>query len=252
VAAIAGAAALDPRTFGIWLPSDLPLPVGDVTISSLSDPDEGLVQYGELWVPRAFTANFDRPPLPLLELRTALVGGRFRCIELRVSARDEADYIETKHLRDVRVVELIKEAAALVAYISVELEDEEDVAFAREAFLALADLDTDAVQLDSMGVGDYFRYPVLTPLIAGDHAAHDKYLPFATDQLVAASHRRHRGIASDDDVAEVYRKAWLRGEQVIDAVADAFGWPRQTAKNRIHRARARGHLPETIAGRAQG
>lgn len=238
----------EPRTFGIWLPTDVPISGGDITISNLSDDHRELVPHGELWVPRSFTATVDRQGLPLLELDVALVQRRFRCVQLRASARSATDYIETKHLRDAGVVALVKEATALVAYVRVELEDETDVDWARSAFTALADLEADPVDLDDIQVGDYFRYSVLTPLIAGDRAAHGLHLPFATDALATAAPGRRRGTVTDEEVADVYRLAYAQNQPVIVAVADRFKWHRQTAKNRIRAARKQGLLPETIPG----
>lgn len=236
-----------PRTFGIWLPSETPLAFGDITISIFGDNAE-LVEHGEVWVPRSFSAEFDRTGLPILDLDIALLDNRFRCVQLRARRRTETDYIETRHFQ-TGIVALVKEAVELVSYLRVELETQEDVAFARNAFATLADLETDPIDLDDIEVGDYFRFSVLTPLIASDADSYTTaYLPFTRRAINAAERPKPRGPASNEGVANVYRVAYAQNKEVIDAVATAFGWERQTAKNRIRAARKQGLLPATVAG----
>jgi hypothetical protein len=237
-----------PKTFGIWLPSDGPLKFGDVTISNLSDDHLQLVEHGDLWVPQSFTAEFDRIELPVLELDVSLVNGRFRCVQLCARARDDGHYVETSSLR-IGIVTLVREAAALVSYLRVELEDEADVEFARRVFLASADLEANPVNVDEIRVGDYFRYPVVAPRLTGDRELHETgYVPLAVAALRAAGRGRRMGSVTDEEVASTYRVAYARNEPVIDSVANAFGWERQTAKNRIRDARRKGLLPNTVPG----
>jgi hypothetical protein len=184
----------------------------------------------------------------LTPTQCALLDNRFRCVELRARCRTDTDYIETRHFQ-TGVVALIKEAVALVSYLRAELETDEDVEFARNAFATLADLEADPVDLDDIKVGDYFRFSVLAPLIAGDRDSYTTaYLPLARRAVIAAERPKSRRTVSDEEVANVYRAAYAQNQEVIEAVASAFGWQRQTAKNRIHAARKKGLLPATVPG----
>lgn len=242
----------DPRTYGVWLPVDGGFTVGDITISDLSEGHEQLLPHGELWVPHSFTALIDRPGMPRLALQIELRSGRFRCVEIRARARTQDDYVETKDLRRLGVVALVREAAALVSYIAVELESDNDVRFARSALSELAGLDADPIALGEISVGDFFRYPVIAPLLTRDDDVFwATYAPFATEALMAAVPKQ-RGVVSDQEVASAYRKAYAQNQEVITVVADTFGWARQTAKNRISSARQAGLLPPTVPGRRQG
>lgn len=237
--------------FGIWLPAELPHRVGNVTITRLSDDHRRLVEHGAMWAPRSFTASFDRDGFPLLELDIELVQGRFRCVQLRMQRREQNGYIETDDLRKAPIVRLVRQAVRLVCYFSVELEDQEAVEFVRDAFLRLADLEHDPVDVEQIQVGDFFRYPALAPLLDGLPETHLAYSTVVEKFVLEAERSRPRGTATDEQVAEVYRLALKCGEEVIDAVCAEFHWARQTAKNRIGAVRRAGLLPPTVPGRAR-
>jgi hypothetical protein len=241
-----------PRTYGIWLPADRPLTVGDITVSNLSDHHERLVPCEDLLVPHSFTATFDRPPLPRVTLEISLVDRRLRCVSVSLRAAADGKYVETRDLCQTPVVKLINEAATLVAYHVVRLDDEAEVAFVRERMIEYADLVSDPVRPDEIQVGDYFRFPVLAPLIEGEMMAYAKLAAETRARFDGQKRRgRRAGVPTDEDVAGVYRAAYAQRLPVTDAVATKFNWQRQTARNRIRRARKKGFLPETGSGRAQ-
>jgi hypothetical protein len=241
-----------PRTFGFWLPNDVPLRFGDIEICQLSDNHKEVVEHGETWVPRSFTARFDRTALPRFELDIALVDGRFRCVELRVLRRGDEDYIETNHLRKIPIVDLVREAVELVTYVRVELTEQEDVDLARWVFEEFADLEAYPVELDDMRIGDFFRYPTLAPLLTGDRELYEASMALIHYLLDEAETRTRRGSISDQKVADAYRTAYEQNKPVTDAIATKFKWSRQTARNRIRRARKAGLLPPTKPGSARG
>jgi hypothetical protein len=241
-----------PRTFGFWLPNDVPLRFGDIEICQLSDNHKEVVEHGETWVPRSFTARFDRTALPRFELDIALVDGRFRCVELRVLRRGDEDYIETNHLRKIPIVDLVREAVELVTYVRVELTEQEDVDLARWVFEEFADLEAYPVELDDMQIGDFFRYPTVIRWIADDPEKYETEIRPLTGYLLReAEPRTRRGSITDEEVADAYRAAYERNQPVTDSIATRFTWARQTARNRIRRARKAGLLPPTEPGSAR-
>jgi hypothetical protein len=239
-----------PRTWGIWLPAE-GWGFNGIQISKLSDDHSELVVLGDVMAPRSFTAHVDRDDLPLVELDIEFLEERFRCVQLRVLRRDGSDFVEAQQLRHIRLVDLVREAVGLVAYLVFELCDEEDVEKTSNAFQRLADLDATPIKVDDIRVGDFFRVPALLPLLDQDNEGY-RALNFLASQLLADGERLSRkGTATNEEVAQIYRQALGKRQPVTDAVAVAFGWQRQTARNRIYAARRAGFLPETAPGSAR-
>lgn len=236
-----------PEWFGFWMPSAGGWGYGGVQVSNLSDEHKQLVELGDIFVPRSFTARFDRDGLPLLELDIGLVEGRLRCVELRVLRRRETDFVEGKDLRAIPTASLIREAVTFVAYLPFELQDDAAVARARSIFQRFADLEANPVALDKIEVGDVMRVPVLYPLMEGDTELFEAFRVVAETRLAGGNPQTRKTSITHEQVAEVYRDAYVAGN-VIDAVAGRFGWRRQTAKNRIRAARKAGFLPPTVPG----
>jgi hypothetical protein len=232
----------------LWLPQDVPLRLRGITVKP-SDGEGELARVGESWVHRKFTVLVERESLPVLELDIEIVGQRFRCRRLEIRPRELDGYVETRDLSGVAIDKLIREAVDLASYITIDLDDAEDVEFVQSVFDRMADLDATPVP-ERIAIGERFRFPAILPLAEGEGDAYfNEVLSYLHELQADAPGPRRRGQVTDEQVAEVYRSAYLLRGRVIDAVADAFSWSRQTAKNRIREARRRGLLPATVPGK---
>lgn len=92
-----------------------------------------------------------------------------------------------------------------------------------------------------------------TAAAAGQYAAltGDAVLIDEFDQLQSQGPQRGQALTPDElgEVAAVYRRAWLGGEPVTEAVQKAFHLSRSGAAKRIMRARAAGLLDDVGPGR---
>jgi hypothetical protein len=183
----------------------------------------------------------------LLELAIERVARRYRCVDLGVRPRT-GGFIETGDFWGIKIVPLIREAVELVSYLKVQIDDEEALGFARALFERVADLEADPIDLERMEVGDFIRYPALIALADAGPTVYEAMMTIVRMQMDEHEQSRRR-TATHEDVADVYVRAYDRGEPTAQAVAEAFHWQLQTARNRISAARKAGFLPETRRGR---
>jgi hypothetical protein len=102
-----------------------------------------------------------------------------------------------------------------------------------------------------MQIGDFFSYPAVASWLTGDRELYEASMALIHYLLDEAEPRTRRGSITDEQVADAYRDAYERNKPVTDVIATKFGWARQTARNRIRRARRAGLLSPTKRGSAR-
>jgi hypothetical protein len=238
-----------PPPFTLWLPDDRPLRYGGLEVTFPTSTHPRLIKHGEAWIPETFRVSVDRPELPQLVLDVDRVSGQFRCTRLEVLPKPPRDHVEPAALRRIRIPQLVREALDLVTFVEDKLPDQESVEFIRALIEEFAE--SVPAHLDTIAVGDKFRYPAISPLITGEPDAYEHGYREYARELRSLKWRRRSGYITDEQVASEYRRAFELNESVTSAVADAFGWKEQTAANRIRQAMAAGFLPATVQGQAR-
>ena len=223
----------------LWLTAGIS--VGDVTLTKLA-PHLRRVEHTDVWVPAYFSARFEREPIVEIDVRYRQHYA-FKCRAVSVRARGAAS-VTPGAFRDVRVDELVLEAAERSAYIARELTTEL-LELARAWLTAQSENPEVATQLK---LGDRFTFPAAVPFLLLDRADYEAFFGTHLRQFLSrANHATSRSV-SHLDVAREYNRAAAAGEEVIEALVEKFHWKRQHAKNRIRDARLAGYLPATGPG----